>query len=817
MTSKPFKVIIAGGSIAGLSLALMLEKNGIDFLVLEAYPSIAPQVGASIGLLPNGLRILDQLGCYESVIEMAEYPVDKVIFRDSRGRLVRSLENFNQLITGRHGYPIVFFERRMLIQILYDKIQDKSKVLTSQRVQTVYISQSHVTVTTKEGQSYKGDIVVGADGIHSMVRRQMWEEARKTDPSWIDPSEENALPATYACIFGISEGVPGIEKGSLSSVFNEKFSYLIPSGPGAKAYWFLVRNMGKTMYGPDIPRFTKQEEETLVKKHWDDQITPTVRFSDLYKNKTSSVYTSLPEYVYKRWYFQRIMTIGDSCHKFEPLTGQGGNSAIETAAALTNHLTAALRSNPCQSLSTVDISSAFEKVQRQREERTWSLVRAAHARQRLECLETPLLKLIARFVTPYYPLQLITENWIATYSAAVSLDMIPIPRRPREIPFYDELFRVPATRGITGLLLYVGYFLIAFIAFRLLFVATAANGTWALVRQAVRDRSITMGGLEVPLRRVFTGFRSVDRILQSLVTIFLPVVAGPSRPEQALQLLYFLSSMLPLISIFTVEGYRRRNKWTLLSSPSLWAVLYKLRGIGFIAPFYFMASTFITGRISYFSWTTRSLPESTAKAILPAVAAGYILPTMLLFFPIDHAQTRQSVVAVWQPAPVFVVIMTELLSRAIEYIGRGRQAKPDSLAEERTDSDLPYLSVLYTTTCIISACLHMSLIFSCLLSENLSLTRLFFPVDPFAPVASLADGASTFLQNDLLLVTASTFVWCWVSVWDLYRVGISNVSPLSALAGLLAGFAGIGPGATAAAVWLWREQTMSQREFRQCC
>ncbi|KAB8268882.1 hypothetical protein BDV30DRAFT_230298 [Aspergillus minisclerotigenes] len=316
MSSKSFKVIIAGGSIAGLSLALMLEKNGIDFLVLEAYPSIAPQVGASIGLLPNGLRILDQLGCYD------------------------------------HGYPIVFFERRMLIQILYDKIQDKSKVLTSQRVQIVHTSQSHVTVTTKDGKFYKGDIIVGADGIHSTVRRQMWEEARKMNPSWIDPSEENAFPATYACIFGISEGVRGIEKGTLSSVFNEKFSYLIPSGPGEKTYY--------------IPLFIKQEEETLVKEHWDDQITPTVRFSDLYKNKTSSVYTSLPEYVYKRWYFQRIITI-------VPLTGQGGNSAIETAAALTNHLMAALRSNPCQSLSTVDISSVFEKIQRQREERTYIL------------------------------------------------------------------------------------------------------------------------------------------------------------------------------------------------------------------------------------------------------------------------------------------------------------------------------------------------------------------------------------------------------------------------------------------------------------
>lgn len=96
MANKDFKVIIVGGSIAGLSLALMLERNGIDYLVLEGYPSIAPQVGASIGLLPNGLRTLDQLGCGDKVIEMAEYPVKKVYFRDSRGQSFWSFDNFDE-------------------------------------------------------------------------------------------------------------------------------------------------------------------------------------------------------------------------------------------------------------------------------------------------------------------------------------------------------------------------------------------------------------------------------------------------------------------------------------------------------------------------------------------------------------------------------------------------------------------------------------------------------------------------------------------------------------------------------------------------
>jgi 2-polyprenyl-6-methoxyphenol hydroxylase-like FAD-dependent oxidoreductase len=96
MESKPFKVIIAGGSIAGLALALMLEKNGIDFIILEGYSSIAPQVGASIGLVPNGLRVLDQLGCYETVLKKAEYPVDKFFFRNSQGQQFWSFEDFNR-------------------------------------------------------------------------------------------------------------------------------------------------------------------------------------------------------------------------------------------------------------------------------------------------------------------------------------------------------------------------------------------------------------------------------------------------------------------------------------------------------------------------------------------------------------------------------------------------------------------------------------------------------------------------------------------------------------------------------------------------
>jgi 2-polyprenyl-6-methoxyphenol hydroxylase-like FAD-dependent oxidoreductase len=66
------KVLIAGGSVAGLALANMLEKIGIEYLVLEKYNNIAPNLGASIGIFPNGFRILDQIGCFDAIAELVQ-------------------------------------------------------------------------------------------------------------------------------------------------------------------------------------------------------------------------------------------------------------------------------------------------------------------------------------------------------------------------------------------------------------------------------------------------------------------------------------------------------------------------------------------------------------------------------------------------------------------------------------------------------------------------------------------------------------------------------------------------------------------------
>lgn len=75
-------VIIAGSGLTGLTLALMLQDLGVDYILLEAYDSCTPNVGASIAIQPQGLRILHQLGLLED-IQAIYQPVGQLISCDA--------------------------------------------------------------------------------------------------------------------------------------------------------------------------------------------------------------------------------------------------------------------------------------------------------------------------------------------------------------------------------------------------------------------------------------------------------------------------------------------------------------------------------------------------------------------------------------------------------------------------------------------------------------------------------------------------------------------------------------------------------------
>ena len=223
----------------------------------------------------------------------------------------------------------------MVLQVLYENIKDKKKVLINKRVEKASMDEDGVVVKTSDGASYYGDILIGADGIHSTVRNEMWRMANESQPGWIPEGEGAgkmnfdilfrittltilAVPCDFGCVFGISNPCEGIEPGASNSVFKKHESYIVNGGPAGRVYWFYFFKLAKRLYGDDIPTYTKEDEKRILAERENDNITPSLKFKEMLDKKISSVLVPLQEYVFRQWYYKRIITIGDSAHKVRP-------------------------------------------------------------------------------------------------------------------------------------------------------------------------------------------------------------------------------------------------------------------------------------------------------------------------------------------------------------------------------------------------------------------------------------------------------------------------------------------------------------------
>ncbi len=91
----------------------------------------------------------------------------------------------------RHGYDFVVLERQHVINALYSNLPDKSHILTNKRVRNVIQTPDGVKVESEDHAIYEGDIVVGCDGVNSIVRDFMWESANKAVPGSISAAEKS--------------------------------------------------------------------------------------------------------------------------------------------------------------------------------------------------------------------------------------------------------------------------------------------------------------------------------------------------------------------------------------------------------------------------------------------------------------------------------------------------------------------------------------------------------------------------------------------------------------------------------------------------
>lgn len=198
MTRQSAQVIIVGSGIAGLALAAMLERLDISYLVLEAYPSVTPNVGAGILLYPNGLRILDQLGMYEDFEEIGQ-KFERNSTLDGSTSKPLSILDLGDSSKERFGYDSLILGRYDVVAILEKHIKHKERLLPNKRVVEVETLEDRVLVHCQDGSTYEGQIVAGTDGVHSAVRREMWKAAEKLEPGAIpdDDLKGPFPPAEY--------------------------------------------------------------------------------------------------------------------------------------------------------------------------------------------------------------------------------------------------------------------------------------------------------------------------------------------------------------------------------------------------------------------------------------------------------------------------------------------------------------------------------------------------------------------------------------------------------------------------------------------
>lgn len=701
-----------------------------------------------------------------------------------------------------------------------------------------------VEVLTRDGDNIKGSIVVGADGIHSTVRAEMFRLAGELQPDYLDQEEPDKVPCYYKCSFGIAKDVPNWNYEHMYMVQSDGASQMLISGPQGRLYWFFFSQLPETKYGKAIPRYTDEDEAQFVKENAYRPITETVTFGQVYEKRISSTLTPLHEKVFEKWFFRRVFILGDAAHKPNPIGGQGGNNAIESPASLVNVLLEMRdsRGGSLDNLSDKEIAEVFSRVLDIRHERAKSFVREAHQTQSLMAREKPILSKILMRLDAIKGLDTGIDRMGSICRPAVRIEKLPIPKRPRSVPYDDELPAKPirSKANLTVQLLIVGamLFLLA-ISFLTLRIPFEQLGAWG------RD------GPPVDLAW-FSGAPALEEFTNFIVSAFSLQVGVPDIGPKIHTANFFLGQLASYVLIWIVESYRAGNKGTLISLPIIPLLVMQIQGIFRMAPLYVMFAIFEGFDLP----PGRFVRPAVAKSLIPALILGYIIPTILMLLPTSNVHALQAYCAIWQPSPAFVAVLVSVFSRVIGWWDRlGAQnqkqnndnaiedAKEGETPKRRNDfhnsraarerkqledpnlpieesleryknPDVPILQAAYSVLFWLQAAAHISTLVYTYAHPDLTVSQLFLSLqDPFNKDWGLADPVAAmmaFLQYDMAVSAAALIAYELFSVWKLRQMGYvtTRYAVLAAL-GVAAGQLTVGPGATWAALWSWRERVLA--------
>ncbi|KAJ5627291.1 Monooxygenase FAD-binding [Penicillium herquei] len=637
----PFKVVIVGGSVSGLALANMLEQCDIDYVLLEKYEAIAPDLGACLGLQPNGLRIMDQLGCYQELLKIS-WPTNYYDVYDGTSQDLNRFINWplGSWQTPLLGYKLQIQDRKQVISVLHDNLRDKSKVHTSQGVVKIHPLEDGVKVETIDGSMFEGDIVVGADGIHSHVLDEM-QRLAEIDMPGSKLFTRDEFECTYRCIFSIGYTPESLRDDQAIKVSYKGRSYLCLSGQDRKFYFCLFEQIEKTR-GSSMPRrYTKEETDALAAKYSDDILVPGVTFGDMYSKKSSAVMLPVQEGLLSKCFYERIVLVGDSFHKSTPLLGQGGNNCLVSAVVLANKLHSITRGDSKPDMTR--LRQVFHEYQESRKPENSMIISLGREAQQMDAQESQILKFIYTKIVPRLPLVNLLDSIVQPHTAISLLDYLPPPPSSGDIILsHREVQIKPGIRSSTS------------------------NAVWAvllLLPMLIYNGSIWYGN---------------GQILPTSGNT-LPFQLSSETAEQ----LYFHIAVTGILSIMMVESYRGTYTLKLLSSATIFTLASFQFGWLIGATLYFLSFLLETGRRTFYYPSVRLIDPRVLILLGPVYVMTY---TPALYCTLTSASFPSKMWDLSHIAFPIVIYMLRLLT------GESIAAKP-TVEMVAKNSHIKYLSL----------------------------------------------------------------------------------------------------------------------------
>ncbi|KAF9434123.1 hypothetical protein BGZ76_008525 [Entomortierella beljakovae] len=350
MTSSQLHVLIAGAGLGGLTLGLLLEQAGIPFTILEKHAGELTPLGSSISLNQTIQPLFEQLGML-SELEAISKPIGSMTFLKESMTKIGSLDLYSDSLR--------VMDRPSLYKLLLSRIPQE-KIFSGKKVCDIEQGPDGVIVRCSDSTSYTADILVGADGAYSSVRRSLYKDLSMKN---ILPKADMApLAFDHHCLVGVTDPIDPIYFPDLNRTSCDMTVVIGKDKP--YSWWLIPLNNNRIAWRVtyNLPTTQIRQEHHIRSSDWgpsqvEEMANACRDFVCPYGGTLADVIDKTPtermSKFFETWYHGRTVLIGDACHK-------GAAQAMLDAVSLANTL------YEIQSKSTEDIQTVFETYYKER-------------------------------------------------------------------------------------------------------------------------------------------------------------------------------------------------------------------------------------------------------------------------------------------------------------------------------------------------------------------------------------------------------------------------------------------------------------------